>query len=121
MNGIDHCVYVLSRQQMTKPQKIEEPDGSRLVMDQVISTKLTTASTYAIPASEYCLLGCAKKRSTGVNKRQPVLYKEGLIYRDNDEVGDSVSTDQFVVPTPGSLPNGYDRERRENRFHCGTI
>ena len=108
-------------QQMMKPQQIEEPNGSRSVMAPVISPKLPTAATCAIPACEYCLLGRAKKRSAGVNKRQPVLDKEGLISRDKYEFGDFVSTDQFVVRTPGRLPNGYGRERRENRFHGGTI
>ena len=107
--------------QMMKPQQIEEPDGSRSVMAPVISPKLPTAATCAIPACESCLLGRAKKRSAGVNKHQPVLDKEGLLSRDKYEVGDFVSTDQFVVRTSGHLPNGYGREWRENFFHCGTI
>ncbi len=37
------------------------------------------------------------------------------------EVGDFVSTDQFVCRTPGRLPSGYGRERRNGRFHGGTI
>ena len=72
-------------------------------------------------ACESCLLGRAKKRSAGVNKRQPVLDKEGIISRDKYVVGDFFSIDQFVVRKPGRLPNGYGRERRENCFHGGTI
>ena len=45
-----------------------------------------------------------------MNKRQAVLYKEGLLSRYKYEVGDFVSTDQLVVRTPGRLPNGYGRE-----------
>ena len=56
-----------------------------------------------------------------MNKRQAVLYKEGLLSRYKYEVGDFVSTDQLVVRTPGRVPNVYGRERRENRFHGGTI
>ena len=108
-------------QQMMKPQQIEEPDGSISVMAPVISTNLPTAATCAIPACESCLLGRAKKWSAGVNKIQPVLDKEGILSRDKYEVGDFFSTDQFVVQTPRRLPNGYGRERRENRFHCGNI
>ena len=70
---------------------------------------------------ESCLLGRSKKRSAGVERPQPVLDKEGLPSRDKYEVGDYVSTDQFFVRTPGRLPNGYGRERRDNRFHGGTI
>ena len=98
-------------QHMMKPQQIEEPNGSRSVMAPVISPKLPTAATCAIPACESCLMGRAKKRSAGVNKRQPVLYKKGLLYRDKYEVGDFVSTDQFVVRTPVRLPNDYGRSR----------
>ena len=94
---------------MMKPQQIEEPDGYRSVMSPVISPKLPTADTCSIPAYESCLLGRAKKRSAGVNKRQPVLDKKGLLSRDKYEVGDFVSNDQFVVRTPRRLPNGYGR------------
>ena len=104
-----------------KPQQIEEPDGSITVMAPVISPKLPTAATCAIPAYKSCLLGHANKRSAGVNQRQPVLDKEGLISRNKYEVGYFVSTNQFVVQTPGRLPNGYGRERCENHFHGGTI
>jgi hypothetical protein len=37
------------------------------------------------------------------------------------EVGDFVSTDQFVCRTPGQLPSGYGRENSNNRFHGGAI
>ena len=90
-------------------------------MSPVISPKLPTAATCAIPAYESCLMGRVKKRSTGVNKRQPVLDKEGLQSRDKYEVEGFVSTDQIVVQAPGRLPNGYGRERCENRFHGRTI
>ena len=106
---------------MMKPQQIEEPDGFRSFMAPFISPKLPTEAICAIPACESCLLGRAKKRSAGANKRQPVLDKEGLLSRKKYEVGDFVSTDKFVVRKPGRLPNGYGCERRENRFHGGTI
>jgi hypothetical protein len=37
------------------------------------------------------------------------------------EVGDFVSTDQFVCRTPGQLPSGYGCEGCNGRFHGGTI
>ena len=40
---------------------------------------------------------------------------------DKYEVGDFMSTDQFVVKNPGRLPSGFGRERHNNRFHGGTI
>ena len=40
---------------------------------------------------------------------------------DKIEVGDLVSTDQFVCNTPGSLPTGYGRESSNRSFQGGTI
>ena len=40
---------------------------------------------------------------------------------DKYEVGDFISTDQFVVKTPGRLPSGFGRERHNNRLQGGTI
>ena len=37
------------------------------------------------------------------------------------EVGDFISTDQFVVKTPGRLPSGFGRERDNNRINGSTI
>ncbi len=37
------------------------------------------------------------------------------------EVGDFVSTDQFIYKTPGHLPEGYGHESKEWHFQGGTI
>ena len=37
------------------------------------------------------------------------------------EVGDFVSTDQFICKTPGQLPKGYGHESKERHFQGGTI
>ncbi len=49
------------------------------------------------------------------------LDSEGAISCNRLEVGDFVSTDQFVCRTPGQLPSGYGREGRNGRCHGGTI
>ncbi len=56
-----------------------------------------------------------------MKKVQSNLDAEGAISRNRLEVGDFVSTDQFVCRTPGRLPSGYGREGRNGRFHSGTI
>ncbi len=63
----------------------------------------------------------ARQRSPKVKKVQSNLDSEGAISRDQLEVGDFVSTDQFVCRTPGRLPSGYGLEGRNGRFHGGTI
>eukprot|EP00957_Ditylum_brightwellii_P040099 3034853-Ditylum_brightwellii.AAC.1 len=54
-------------------------------------------------------------------QQTPVVEKQGALSRDRYEPGDFVSTDQYVVRTPGRLPSGYGREAAEKRFHGGTI
>jgi len=46
---------------------------------------------------------------------------EGAITRDQYEVGDFVSTDQFICKTPGHLQTGYGRKSQDRRFQGGTI
>jgi hypothetical protein len=41
--------------------------------------------------------------------------------RDQYNVGDFVSTDQFICKTPGHLPSRYGRESQDCRFQGGTI
>ena len=108
-------------QEMMKLQQVAEPNGTRYIMPPVISAKLATAATCAVPACESWLLGRSKKRSPGVAKVKHVPDEEGILACDKYEVGDFVSTDQFVVRTPGIPPTGYGRERRQNCFHGGTI
>ena len=47
--------------------------------------------------------------------------KKLILTRDKYEVGDFMSTDQFVVNNPGRLLSGFGRELHNNRFHSGTI
>jgi hypothetical protein len=43
------------------------------------------------------------------------------IMRDQYNIGDFVSTDQFICKTPRCLPTGYGRESQGHCFHGGTI
>ncbi len=63
----------------------------------------------------------ARQRSPKVKKVQSNLDSEGAISCNWLEVGDFVSTDQFVCRTPGRLPGGYGCESPNGRFHGGTI
>ena len=46
---------------------------------------------------------------------------EGAISQGKLEVGDFVSTDQFVCKTPGRLPTGFGREGPNGNYQGGTI
>ena len=56
-----------------------------------------------------------------MKKVQSNPASEGAIRRNKMDVGDFVSTDQFVCRTPGRLPSGYGREGANSRFNGGTI
>ncbi len=73
------------------------------------------------PKCQSCELAWAHQRSSNVKRVQPNQDAEGAITRNKLEVGDFVSTDQFVCRTPGRLPDGYGREGAKGRFNGGTI
>ena len=52
----------------------------------------------------------SRKRSTGTTKVKPLPEKELTLTRDKYEVGDFVSTDQFISNTPGQLPTRCGRD-----------
>jgi hypothetical protein len=104
-----------------KPRTFEEPNGNRTILPAIIKPKFEAASKCAVPACESCMLARARKHSTNTNKVKPLAEKEGALSRDKLEVGDFVSTDQFICKTPGRLPTGYGRESSDRRFQGGTI
>ena len=108
-------------QELMKPRTFKEPNGNRTLLPAVINPRFLVARNCALPACESCMLARAKKRSTDTRKVTPLPGKEGALSRDKMEVGDFVSTDQFICRTPGRLPTGYGRESRDRRYQGGTI
>ena len=98
-----------------------DPYGVKKYFPPIIHPKYRSASSCKIPACQSCKIARAKRRSPGVMQQTPVVEKQGALSRDRYEPGDFVSTDQYVVRTPGRLPSGYGREAAEKRFHGGTI
>ena len=56
-----------------------------------------------------------------VKRSQVNQDSEGAISRGKVEVGDFVSTDQFICQTPGRLPTGFGREGPNGSYQGGTI
>ena len=79
-------------------------------MAPTIHPNFATAAKCAVTVCESCLLGRAKKRSPDVAKKKAVPEKKRILVCDKYEVGDFMSTDQFVVKTLGRLPSGFGRE-----------
>jgi hypothetical protein len=99
----------------------KDPFGRLRCHPPIIKTKFASTSSCAIPKCQSCELAWARQRSPKVKKVQMSLDSEGAISRNRLEVGDFVSTDQFICRTPGWLPSGYGCEGCNGRFHDGTI
>ena len=99
----------------------EEPTGKCAILPPIIKTKLTATRNFSVPACDYCVLDITKKRSTGTTNVNHLPEKEVSLKREKYEVGDFVSTDQFIFKNPGRLPTGYGRDSTYRRFQGGTI
>ena len=108
-------------QELMRERTYEEPLGQRTVLPPIIKAKFPSARNCVIPLCQSCLLARARKRTPGVKHAKADPDKEGALSRDRLEVGDFVSTDQFICKTPGRLPEGYGREASHRRFQGGTI
>ena len=108
-------------QQLMVEHKAVDANNETVIFPQVIKPKFATTSSCPIPLCTSCELAKAKRRNPGVTKQHSVKEREGILSAGVHEVGDMVSTDQFIVKTPGRLPTGFGREQSHNRYHGGTI
>jgi hypothetical protein len=108
-------------QEMMRERHYEDPDGRTTILPAIIQPKNTSARNCIVPPCHPCLLAHTRKRSPKVSRTQPLEDREGAITRDQYEVRDFVSTDQFICKTPGHLSTRYGRESQDRRFQGGTI
>jgi transposase InsO family protein len=119
------CLNMKDTQDLMKPQVIYDQSGKMIgtappVIPTVYkSTKNIKPADY--PCCQACKLATAKTRSTGTSTSKPVASKEGILSRDKYEPGDMISSDQYVVNTPGRLESGFGRDAHQNCYHGGTI
>ena len=112
-------------QELMKPHQIKDQSG-RVVATKPVVIPTKYKSTARLKPADYpiciaCKLTTAKARSDGVKTSKPIPSKTGILSRDKYEPGDMISTDQYVVKTPGRLLTGYGREALHNCFQGGTI
>ena len=108
-------------QQMMVENKAVDKNNESVVFEQIIKPKFKSTSSCLIPLCTACELARAKKRNPEVVKQKVIAEKQCILAANEYMPGDFVSTDQFVVKTPGRLPNGYGRESTKNKYHGGTI
>jgi hypothetical protein len=108
-------------QELMRVVQVEEPNGAVSTMDRVIVPKIKAAANCPVPLCQSCQLSRARLRKPKITKSKAITEVEGAISKEKYEVGDFVSTDQYVIRTPGRLEEGYGREADSNCYHGGTI
>jgi hypothetical protein len=88
-------------QALMRERTYEDPMGRRTILPPIIKQKIPSARNCVVPACQYCLIAHALKRSTNVAKTKAIPKSEGALSCDKYEVGNFVSTDQFICRTPG--------------------
>ena len=96
-------------QELMQERTYEEPLGQRTVLPPIIKAKFPSARNCMVPLCQSCLAR-AQKCTPNVKRMRNLPEREGVLSRDRYEVGDFVSTDQFICRTSGRLPKGYGRE-----------
>ena len=105
--GVQPTIGIYRIQEMMRQRHYEDPDGRTTILPAIIQPKNASARNCIVPPCQSCLLARAKKRSPNVSRTQPLEDREGAITREQYEVGDFVSTDQFICKTPRPFPTGY--------------
>jgi hypothetical protein len=94
-------------QEMMHEWHYEEPNVNKTVLPAIIKPKFALARNCIVPTCQSCLLARARKRTLNVSRTRLLNDREGAITRDQYNVGDFVSTDQFICKMPGCLLTGY--------------
>ncbi len=97
-------------QEIMRELHYEEPNGSKTVLPAIIKPKLALARNCIVPPCQLCLLTRAKKHTPNVLRTRLLNNCEGTTMRNQYNIGDFVSTDQFICKMPGCLPTGYGCE-----------
>ena len=88
-------------QELMRVVQVEERNGGVSTMDRVIVPKIQAAANCPIPLCQSCQLSRARLRKPKITKSKAITEVEGAISKEKYEVGDFVSTDQYVIRMPG--------------------
>ena len=112
-------------QYFMKPHNVRDQEGNIITKPPpTIPTKYKYTENFSRDQYPVCLalkLATAKAISTDVVTNKPITGKQVALSRNLYEPSDCISTNQFIVKTPGRLQKGYGREAAQNCFHGGTI
>ncbi len=103
------CINIYWVQEFMHKKMFEEQLGKCTILPPIIKPKLPSAYNYVILVCQTCLLATP-------NVKRSIAYPENegaLSSCTRAEVGEFVSTDQFICKTPGWLPEGYGYESKD--------
>ena len=101
-----------------KPQHIHDQAGvMATTRPPVIPTMFK--STANIKPADYPMnlarkLAAVKAKSLAISTTKPLPAKTGILSHDKYQPRDLISSDQYVIKTPGRLQKGYGREALHN-------
>jgi hypothetical protein len=116
---LDISMYCI--QEMMSEWHHEEPHVNKTILPAIIKPKLVLAQNFIVPPCHLCLMAQARKFTTNVSWTRLLKDREGAITRDQYNVGDFFTMDQFICKMPRRLPTGYGCESQDCHFQGGTI
>ena len=87
-------------QEMMREWHYEEPNGNKTILPAIIKPKYASARNCIVPPCQLCLIARPRKCTPNISRTHLLEDREGAITRDKYNVGDFVSTDQFICKTP---------------------
>ncbi len=119
------CLNMRNIQKLMRAQEVRNQAG-KLVAAHPAILLTKHKSTKNLKSDQFlhrlaCKLATACARGTNVKTLKSIPEKTGILSRDKYEPGHSISTDQYVVKTPGCLKKGYGREALHNCYRGEAI
>ena len=112
-------------QHLINPQNVGNQEVNNVTKHHpTIPTKYKSTANLSrlqYPMCLACKLATKKSKYTDVVRNEHIVGKEVSLSCNLYEPGDCISTNQFIVKTPGRIQKGYGQEAAQNCSHGGTI
>ena len=116
---IGHQLIIASKMMRERYYKAPN-DNKTTILLVIIKPNFALANNCIEPPCYSCLLARARNRTPNVWRTCLLDNRDGALTRDQYNMSDFVSTEQFICKTPGRLPTGYGCESQYRHFQGGT-
>jgi hypothetical protein len=114
--GIGHWALASFASKMMHERHYEEPNGNKTILPAILKPNFALARNCIVPPCHLCLLAPARKRTLNILRTRLLDNREGAITIYQYNIGDFISTDQFICKMPRCLPTGYGRKSQDCHF-----